>query len=241
MTTDQGSQFEFQLFTAMTQLIGSKRIHTTAFHPASNGMIERWHRALKAAIMCHQTSEWTTILPTVLLGLRTCYKKDIEGSAAEYMYGTTLRIPGEFFTQEEPPSDPNIFLEEFRIHMRNSKPTPASHHCKNKPFCFKDLYTSSHVFLRQDAPKKGLDQPYSGPHRVIKRLNDRVFTIDINGRTANVSIERLKPAHVATAEILEDIPTQSTSTQQGNQQDDTLQPKPLRTYERPKKTVRIIT
>ncbi|KYQ50110.1 Pol polyprotein [Trachymyrmex zeteki] len=39
--TNRGSQFESQLFQALTKLIGSKRTRTTAYHPVSNGMIER--------------------------------------------------------------------------------------------------------------------------------------------------------------------------------------------------------
>ena len=51
LTTDQGSQFESQLFLALLQLIGCNRIRTTAYRPASNGMIERWYRSLKSAII----------------------------------------------------------------------------------------------------------------------------------------------------------------------------------------------
>ena len=31
-------------------LFGTKRVCTTAYHPQSNGMIERFHRQLKAAL-----------------------------------------------------------------------------------------------------------------------------------------------------------------------------------------------
>ena len=67
VTTDRGSQFESRLFQALTQLIGAHRTRTTAYHPSSNGMIERFHRSLKAAIRCHATTNWTDILPVVLL------------------------------------------------------------------------------------------------------------------------------------------------------------------------------
>lgn len=74
VTTDQRSQFESALHTALHHLVGNKRIRTTAYHPAANGLVERWRRTMKAAIMCHQDPQWTKVLPTVLLGLRTCYK-----------------------------------------------------------------------------------------------------------------------------------------------------------------------
>ncbi|XP_039302323.1 uncharacterized protein LOC113005207 [Solenopsis invicta] len=72
-------------------------MHTTAYHPSSNGMIERWHRTLKTAITCHNNPEWVDILPTVLLGLRSSIKEDIKASSAELLYGTTLRIPDKIF------------------------------------------------------------------------------------------------------------------------------------------------
>lgn len=45
--TDQGLQFEAALFKALTNLIGCERIRTSAYHPASNGILERWHRKVQ--------------------------------------------------------------------------------------------------------------------------------------------------------------------------------------------------
>lgn len=98
--------------------------------------------------------------------------EDLNESIEEYKYGATLRIFGELFTSEDTPSNSNIFLKEFWIHMRNLKPAPASHHCRTKTFCYKDFYICTHVFLRQDGPKQSLNQPYTGPHKVIERFDD---------------------------------------------------------------------
>ena len=62
-------------------------------HPAANGLVERLHRTLKAAIMCHADEQWTAALSLVLLGLFTAYK-DLQTSAAELVYGETLRVLG---------------------------------------------------------------------------------------------------------------------------------------------------
>ena len=60
-------------------------------------MVERFHRQLKAAIMAHESQNpWATTLPAVLLVARSAVKKLLGRSAAEIVYGTTLRLPGEF-------------------------------------------------------------------------------------------------------------------------------------------------
>ena len=45
--TDQGRQFESKLFNEM---LGTQHLRTMAYHPVANGMVERFHRQLKAAI-----------------------------------------------------------------------------------------------------------------------------------------------------------------------------------------------
>ena len=53
------------------------------------------------------------------------------------------------------------------------------------------LMGSSHVFVRHDAVRKPLQQPYDGLHR-----SQNFFTLDQNGKQTTVSIDHLKPAHL---------------------------------------------
>ena len=115
----------------------SNRIHTTAYHPSSNGMIERWHRNFKAAIMCHADASWTHFLSTVMLDLRS-YVLDAGTSPAEFVYGTSLRTPGEFVLPEDLSPNPQIFLEEFRKHKQEIEPVSIAHKYEKKIFFNKD-------------------------------------------------------------------------------------------------------
>ena len=50
VSTDRGRQFESKLWRELMELLGSKCIRTTAYHPSANGLIERFHRQLKASL-----------------------------------------------------------------------------------------------------------------------------------------------------------------------------------------------
>ena len=193
ITTDQGSQFESRLFTALLTLIRSERIRTTPYHPASNGIIERWHRVLKAAIMCHTEESWSRALSTVLMGLRSHVRADTGASSAEFLFGTAIRLPGEFFLPDDLSPNRQIFIEKFREYMRMVRPVPIVHNYKKRAFFFKELKTCSHVFLRNVA-KKALEPPYSAPFKIENRISDAVYEIVVNGTARCVSTELLKPA-----------------------------------------------
>ena len=94
IVTDRGRQFESHLWNSLMILLGTKRVRTTAYHPQSNGMIERFHRQYKAALKAqHNPMQWMDALPLVLLGIRSAVKQDLSTSTAELVYGTTLRLP----------------------------------------------------------------------------------------------------------------------------------------------------
>lgn len=102
-TTDQGRQFESNLFHEVCKKIGSKRIRTCAYHPQSNGLIENFHRTLKTAITsCPDPTQWSKILPFILLILRTAVNTSVKTSPAEALYGQELRLPGDVFIPNPP-------------------------------------------------------------------------------------------------------------------------------------------
>ncbi|MCP4996891.1 MAG: transposase family protein, partial [Gammaproteobacteria bacterium] len=72
LISDRGAQFESQLWSLLMDRLNITRNRTTAYHPASNGAIERFHRSLKSSLRAScKTPDWVSALPLVLLGIRT--------------------------------------------------------------------------------------------------------------------------------------------------------------------------
>ena len=73
-------------------------------------MIERFHRTLKSAIASQNNTQWTKVLPSVLLGIRASFKDDLKASAAEMLYGESIHLPGEFFQPSPTTNNDSNFL-----------------------------------------------------------------------------------------------------------------------------------
>jgi transposase InsO family protein len=70
ITSDRGPQFTSNLWFKLCKMLHISYKQTTAFHPESNGAVERLHRHLKDALRASAAAAtWSEELPFVLLGL----------------------------------------------------------------------------------------------------------------------------------------------------------------------------
>ena len=202
VTSDRGTQFTSAIFQQLAKIWGIKIITTTPYHPESNGLVERFHRRLKEALIAlgaESRDEWFWKLPLVMLSIRTTLKPDIGASPADLVYGEGLAVPGELLPSN-PTTDVQLLrqraaaLADMRLEVARLQPVQTSAHRRPLVHLPEDLQTCTHVFVRRGGIQPCLSSPYVGPYRVLERT-DANFKLSIPGRShETVAICRLKPA-----------------------------------------------
>jgi hypothetical protein len=185
ITSDRGVQFASELWAATMRWLGIKHLMTTAFHPQSNGLVERAHRRLKEALKARlAAADWPSHLPWVLLGLRAAPHEDSGVSVAKMLYGTALSLPGQL----------QLAAADFCCQLQSAVPCvatrpPPSDHSAGIP---QQLREAAYVYVRSPAAAGVLAPSYKGPFRVVK-TTEKYFILDLGGRFDAISVDRLKP------------------------------------------------
>jgi hypothetical protein len=205
--TDQAANFCSSLMKNICTLLKIKHIRTTAYHPQSNGSLERFHRDLKTYLLQFTSErEWDQLLQVATFAYNTTVNSATGHTPFYLMFGRAARIPSSFF---QPPAKQfysyDDYVSTLRQNLRSAiqiakenlnfgKEKSKLSHDKNlntKNFKVDDL-----VFLKVENPKKSLKNPigerYDGPFKIIEKLSEQNYKIvKVNQRTRQDSLEKI--------------------------------------------------
>jgi hypothetical protein len=182
---------DFSLWSANKQ--------TTAYHPESNGAVERLHRRLKDGLrVCAAAAKWSKELPFVLLGLRAQPREDTGLSLAEAVFRTLIVLPNEFFQNDELSVD--TIVKKFSKTLHVSAPSLPRHNSSTElpSELPAELLSSPLVWVCQGGLVPPLQPLYDDPYAVL-RHSPRSFTIRVGSRDEVVAVSRLKACTAADA------------------------------------------
>ncbi|KAF2345443.1 Integrase catalytic core [Trinorchestia longiramus] len=209
VVTDRGAQFESELFSNLSSLLGFHHVRTTSYHPQSNDLVERLHRTLKTAIMARQQN-WFHSLPIVLLGLRMT-PNTARFSPFTAVTGTMMLCPQLVISRDIHKTTSPELLQTFLSEMQSIDFSQCSEGtCHSSPpfYVPSDLQTCDKVWQRVDRVRKSFEAPYTGLFEVLRR-SPKTFTLKLPQGDSTVSIDRLKPAYVAPT--IKQLPNPSVS------------------------------
>ncbi len=194
ISSDRGPQFTSNLWSQLCAMLNIAHCQTTAFHPESNGAVERLHRRLKDALRARAAAAtWADELPFVLLGHRAQPREDTGLSPAESVFGALIVLPNEFLQSDE------LAVDSIIKNVQNTLNAPAyslpRHNTSSSSSLPSELpaeLLSAHlVWVRRGGAVPPLQPLYDGPYAVI-RHGGRSFTLWVGLRDEIVAVSRLK-------------------------------------------------
>jgi transposase InsO family protein len=112
--TDQGRQFESEIFKHVCQLLGAEKTRTSPFHPSGNGGVERFNRTLgdMLAAFCSENQDgWDRLLPYVVWAYNTAEHRSTGASPFRILRGIEPRLPTDLLLGDVNADVPQSCLE----------------------------------------------------------------------------------------------------------------------------------
>lgn len=125
--TDQGREFESQLFTQLCRLLEIEKSRTTPYRPQSDGMIERFNRTLQqmlAKFVKENHDDWEDHLPYLKSAYRTSVQERTKCTPNRIMLGRETSLPIDVMVKSpiniDKPACPVLYVEWVEKAMQSS-------------------------------------------------------------------------------------------------------------------------
>ena len=119
LLTDRGTNLLSHLMMDLCDLLGIRKLNTTAYHPECDGLVERFNRTLKTMIRKHVQkfgSNWDQFLPGLLWAYRNVPHESTGEKPSYLLFGYDCRSPTEAALM--PPTPPqSVDVDDYRQEM----------------------------------------------------------------------------------------------------------------------------
>jgi transposase InsO family protein len=217
LLSDRGKNFLSSTVRAVCDILGIKKVNTTAYHPQTDGIVERFNKTLcdmLAMYVSTDQKDWDVGLPSVLFAYRTSLHPSINESPYFLMFGREPFTPTDAsLSLPRNPENEWTSIEKYRAELvtrltrawklandslqrahENQKRTYDQRHPE------KFFEPGDRVWLFVPAVKKGLTPKlahrWHGPYRVEQRIGNVNYSLrNVSNRKLQqiVHVQRLKP------------------------------------------------
>ena len=200
--SDQGSNFMSGIFQQVMHELGIKQYRSSAYHPESQGALERFHQTLKNMIRsyCFDTEkDWDEGIHLLLFAVRESVQESLGFSPFELVFGHSVRGPLKllketFLSNDETPLNLLQYVSDFRNRLSRACEVARSN-LKKSQGKMKARY-DNHVIDRKfkpgdkvlallPIPGRPLQARYFGPYTIDKKTSDLNYIINTPGRRKN--------------------------------------------------------
>ena len=187
--SDQGSNFMSGTFQQVMDELGIKQYKSSAYHPESQGALERFHQTLKNMIRtyCFDTEKhWDEGIHFLLFAVRESVQESLGFSPFELVFGHTVRGPlkllkEKFLSGENESLNLLEYVSDFRTKLSKACEM-ARENLKSTQKSMKDRYDQNtakrkfqpgqKVLALLPVPGKPLQARYYGPYVIDQKLSE---------------------------------------------------------------------
>lgn len=204
--TDQGTNFTSAFMKQITRKFRIKQFRTTAFHPQSNGSLERSHHVLVEYLkrFIDKRDRWDELIERASFSYNTSVHEGTGFTPHELIYGKPARIPSAVNHEEEPATYGNHLANLFRevsdlqsIARNNlQKAKLRSKLYYDRRVNPEDFDIGDSAFMVNEHKIGKFSSKYLGPYKVVEILDNGNIKIKLRrDRTRVVHTNRLRRAH----------------------------------------------
>ena len=225
--SDQGSNFMSGLFQQVMDELGIKQYRSSAYHPESQGALERFHQTLKNMIRsyCFDTNrDWDEGVHLLLFAVRESVQESLGYSPFELVFGHSVRGPLKLFKEKLLSHDDvslNLlqYVSDFRTKLLNACEM-AKANLKSAQNSMENRYDQNSVsrtFKPGDkvlallpVPGRPLQARYFGPYIVDKKMSDLNYVLQTPDRRKQKQlchINMLKPYYSRKCDNVKPVQT----------------------------------
>jgi len=190
---DQGSCFTSNLFQQAMYELGTKQIVSSAYHPETNGCLERFHSTLKTMMRtyCHEFQrDWDEGVPLLLFAARDSVQESLGFSPFELVFGHRVNGPLSLVSENWSGPDTQISLLDYVMKFKDrlsracalARENLESSQHKMKTWYDKKARTRNFepgdkvlvLFPIQSNPMRAR---FHGPYEVTSKVNDLNYVV----------------------------------------------------------------
>ena len=234
--SDQGSNFMSGIFQQVMHELGIKQFRSSAYHPESQGALERFHQTLENMIRsyCFDTEkDWDEGIHLLLFAVRESVQESLGFSPFELVFGHSVHGPlkllkEKFLSNDETPLNLLQYVSDFRNRLSRACEVARSN-LKTSQGKMKARY-DNHVIDRKfkpgdkvlallPIPGRPLQARYFGPYTIDKKTSDLNYIINTPGRRKNKQmchVNMLKQYFDRDSSISKPITVVNTVPQESN-------------------------
>jgi len=204
LLVDNGPEFRSELLSEVCKLLEVDKLHTTPYHPQTNGCIERFHLTLNrmlGKVVCENHKDWDSRLPAVLSAYRASKHEWTGFTPYELVMGQKPRMPIDIVLGNVSGDRPKYenyteYVENLRERLTKSHQIAREHvgvaadrrkqeyDLKVKPRSFEIGEKVWYLYPRRyTAMSPKWQRHYTGPYQVVKVLPPADYVIQKSKRS----------------------------------------------------------